>query len=124
MIYTHDLVTLALVVMGAFALGGLFSMFACLLGGWLVFRTKREGHEGLFSFGGKQEEDQPVNVDPLGGTFFDDVLSPSPHGGSTEDDEDIDMGEKIQQDATTRFLHQMAADRARAEMTNAQQEGV
>lgn len=121
MIYTHDLVTLALVVMGAFALGGFCVFLACLLGGWLVFRTKREAHEVLFPLGRNHAgQEEPVNADPLGGTFFDEAFGSS----QSSEEEDIDMGAKIQQDATTRFLHQMAADRARAEMTNAQQEGV
>lgn len=54
----------------AFAMGGVMTLMAVGLGGFLVFRTRRDSHESLFAL--KSPKGDAFVVDPIAETFGDE----------------------------------------------------
>ncbi len=65
-----------LFIISLFCLGALFAMGGVVLGGWLVYRTKRDHYEPMFSKAGKGDsfnidddftitEDAPAKLHPI-----------------------------------------------------------
>lgn len=97
---TYGLVELVLLVLAAVALGGVFVLLAVSLGGLLVFKTKRESHEPLFSMG-----------KPAGGAFVLDDFPEEPEGRRqripNEPRRERDEATRIMEEQTNKFLEQL-----------------
>lgn len=84
--------------------GFLMTTAAFALGGWIVFRTKREAHESLFpSFRKADDEDGPVNIDPTEASELMPLMPTIPG-------EEMDEADRMHAEMTTRFLAQLKAE--------------
>lgn len=85
----------AIFLMGSVFLGGAMTLLACALGGYLVFRTKRDSHEQLFRLS-----------QPQGTAIIHDDLA-----GEPEEDGAAKLFERLMPQ-TQRMRQQMGGDDA------------
>lgn len=92
---------LFMLVFIGYLVGSLGVLAGVALGGFLVYRTKRDSHEGLFAVRKPQEENNgPVNVDEF--------------GLASDDEEDGDIMPSVIRQQTARFLRQHKAEKNEA----------
>jgi hypothetical protein len=96
-----------LVMFGAFAMGALSILLGVCLGGVLVFRTKREPHESLFSM--RRPQGEAYVLDPFDESGIAKPLKPK---GAPAAGEEVDKGAETLDRMTSKFLEQMKMERA------------
>lgn len=106
---------LVLSVLGACLMSSVYTLVGVALGGWLVFRTKKEAHERLFS--AKPPQGEAFVLDPFDESGLAQPLKPKgvPAG------EEVDRGAETLDRMTSKFLDQMKMERAVAEQEGAKE---
>lgn len=99
---------LVLSVLGACLMTSVYTLAGVALGGWLVFRTKKEAHERLFS--AKPPQGEAFVLDPFDESGLAQPLKPK--GAPAEE---VDRGAETLDRMTSKFLDQMKMERAVAE---------
>jgi len=94
---------LILLFLAAVALGWMTALSSAFLGGYMVFRTKREGHDPFMQF--RSPKGDALNVS--------DGLSASQQEGQEPEDVggwESDEGKKLMDNITDKFQSQMGGD--------------
>jgi hypothetical protein len=92
---------------GAFAMGALFLLIGVCIGGSLVFKTKREPHESLFSM--RRPQGEAYVLDPFDESGI--AQQPLKPKGAPAGDE-VDKGAETLDRMTSKFLEQVKMERA------------